>query len=254
MPVAEEPQARTRSREETLERKSTDYVKFSPFYRTVVRLLQDNARTVWKHYVPQANKGGGLSAVCPNIVPGLNACPIEQKYSDLPKDDPERRANNARKRFIINVLDRTPHTTCPHCSALTPGKTGADRKGKFCINCDGDLKGTDFAPLNKLKILEQGPKLFYQFNTIEKLQLEEIEKPISGYDITITSEGVGRDRVLTAMPGADKELEKDAMLDDEGNEQTLYDLELLAEPTASEAILLMLQGASIDQIRAVIEQ
>lgn len=252
MSVVEEQQVRTRSPEETLERTSVAYVKFTNDYRTVIRLLQSNARKTWKHFIPQANKGGGLSVVCPNTAPGLSLCPIEAKYADLPRDNPERKNNNARQRYIINVLDRTPHTICKSCNSLTPGKRGPEGTGKFCVTCAADLKGLDFKPLNKIKLLEQGPKLFYQFNTIEKLQLEEIEKPILDYDIIITSEGVGRDRVLTANPGPDKPLEEDALLDSDGEQQELYDLEALAEPTSPEAITLFLGGATYDQVRATV--
>lgn len=250
MPLSEE----RRSYDETQERTGAEYIKFTPDYRTVIRILQPEARTVWKHFIPQANQGRGSGAVCPNTAPGLNVCPIEQSVADLPRESQERKDNTARRRFIINVLDRTPYATCPHCSAQTPGKTKPSTTGKFCVSCDGSLKGADFKPLNKVKILEQGPKLFnQQLNTIEKIQLEETGKPITDYDITITAQGNNRDRVLTAMPQDPKEIAPEELNDPEtGEPQKLWDLDLLAEPTSSEVITLMIQGASREQIAAVV--
>lgn len=243
----------TRTYDETVKRTGVDYIKFTPEYRTVIRLLQDQARIVWKHFIQQANQGRGSGAVCPNTAPGMNVCPLEQKYSHLPKEDQERRDNQARKRFIINVLDRTPHTTCKSCNTLTPGKTTPAASGKFCVNCEASLKGHDFAPLNKVKILEQGPNFFKkQLDVIEAMQLEEANTPITGYDLTITTTGVGRDRTLTAMPQDPKEIKDEELLDPEtGEPQKLWDLELLAEPESSEVITLMMQGASFEQIQAV---
>jgi len=251
MPLS--PERETRSYDDTQKRTGVDYIKFTTDYRTVIRILQPEVRTVWKHFIPQANSGKGSSAVCPNVAPGMSVCPIEQSVAHLPKDNEERKAVTARKRFVINVLDRTPHTICQSCNTQTPGKTVASATGKFCANCGASLKGRDFAPLNKVKILEQGPNLFNkQLNVIEKIQLEEINKPITDYDITITAQGQGRDRVLTAMPQDPKEITDEELLDSEtGEPQQLWDLELLAEPESSEVISLMMQGASFEQIAAV---
>lgn len=241
-----------RSYSEAAKRTGAEYLKFTPDYRTVARILNTNARTVWKHYIPQANNGKGSGAVCPNVTPGLSVCPIEAEYAGLPKDNPDRRAANARRKFVVNVLDRTPHTTCPSCNSLTPGKTGAGRS-KQCVSCGADLKGADFKPLNRVKILESGPKLFNeQLNVIEQMQKDELDVDITQYDITFTTQGVGRDRTVTALPQDPKPLEEDAFIDPEtGEEQKLFDLELLAEPASVEEITLMLQGATMEQINAV---
>lgn len=251
MPLA--PERETRSYDDTVKRTGADYIKFTTDYRTVFRILQPEVRSVWKHYIPQANQGRGSGAVCPNVAPGMNICPLEQSVASLPKDSQERKDATARMRFIINVLDRTPHTTCPACNTLTPGKTSAAASGKQCVNCGSNLKGADFAPLNKVKVLEQGPNLFRkQLNVIEKMQEEELGVPITAYDITVTAQGIGRDRTLTAMPQDPKEITDEEMLDPEtGEPQKLWDLELLAEPESTEVITLMMQGASFEQIAAV---
>jgi len=249
MPFSEE----ARSYDDTRKRTSNEYVKFTPEYRTVLRILNPMARTVWKHWLPMANGGRGMGAVCPNIAPGMNICPVDAQYAHLPRDNDERRANAARRKFIVNVLDRTPYTTCKHCNTDTPGKKNPAGTGKVCVNCGGDLKGQDFKPLNRVKILEQGPNLFNkELNNIEEMQKEEIKKDITEYDITFTTQGIGRDRTIKAMPQDPADLEEDAFIDPEtGEEQQLFDLDLLAEPASVEEITLMLQGATVEQLNAV---
>lgn len=248
---SEEP--KKRSYDDTRKRTGADYIKFTEDYRTVIRVLDPAARTVWKHYIPQGNGGKGLGAVCPNIAPDIKVCPLELSVAGLPRESQERKDATARRRFIVNVLDRTPHTTCKACNTLTPGKTNTASRSKQCVSCGADLKGHDFAPLNKVKVLEQGPNLFNkQLNVIAEMQKTELDKDITDYDITLTSQGQLRDRTITAIPNDPKELEEGALIDPEtGEEQVLWNLELLAEPTSSEEITLMMQGATLEQLNAV---
>lgn len=249
MPFSDEP----RSYEDTRKRTSNEYVRFTPEYRTVLRILDDKARTVWKHWIPMANGGRGMGAVCPNTAPGLNICPIDAQYAHLPKDNEERRANSPRRKFVVNVLDRTPYTTCKSCNTATPGKKNPAGAGKVCVNCGADLKGHDYAPLNRVKILEQGPNLFNkELNNIERMQLEDIGKGITDYDITFTTQGSGRERTIKALPQEPVDLTDADFVDPEtGEPQAKFDLELLAEPASVEEITLMLQGATVEQLNAV---
>jgi hypothetical protein len=145
------------------------------------------------------------------------------------------------------VLDRTPYTVCSSCNENTP-------KGKSCINCQAALKGSlDYAPLNKVKLLESGPQLFAtNLNAVEKMQKEDYpDNEITDYDITFMTSGTGRERKIAATPQAPSDLEADALLDREtGEEQKRFDLDLLAEPSSIEEIELMLQGATIDELNA----
>lgn len=248
MPFSEEP----RSYDDTRKRTGAEYVKFTPDYRTVLRILNPKARTVWKHFINAANQGRGMGAVCPNITAGLNICPIEAAVADLPKDNQDRRDGQARRKFVVNVLDRTPYTTCNSCGSQTPGKVV--NRNKQCVSCGANLKDHDFVPLNRVKILESGPQLFNnQLNVIEQMQIDEAgANDITEFDITFTTQGTGRDRTITAIPQDVKPLEADAFVDPEtGEEQKLFDLELLAEPATVEEITLMLQGATVEQLNAV---
>lgn len=233
----------TKSKDQTLNRTSTDYVKFTDKYRVTLRMLDSNARTVWKHFIPTANEGRGNSAVCPNITAQTKVCPIEGATENLPKDDQERKNSYARRRFITNVLDRTPYTTCNACAARTPGQS--------CVACSASLKGHDFEPLNKIKILEGGPRLFIDsLNAIDKMQKEDIGKEITEYDIVFTTTGQGREKKIAAIPRDPTPLDGAWLLDAEGEPQKRYNLDDLAEPTSIEVINLMLAGASNEDIAA----
>lgn len=242
-----------RSYTETRKRTSAEYVKFTDEYRVILRMLNPTARTVWKHWIAAANGGRGMGAVCPNTQAGMHVCPVEMMYAHLPKDDKERRENNARRKFVVNVLDRTPHTVCKACQTTTPAITNVANGAKQCKSCGADLKGSDFFPLNRVKILEQGPRLFNEsLNAIARMQKEDLGVDITEYDITFTSQGKERDRKITAIPLDPKPLPDDALLDAEtGEPQKLFDLDLLGEPASVEEIELMLEGATIDQLNAV---
>lgn len=230
---------------ETRKRTSASYVKFSPTYRVVLRMIDENAQLVWKHWIGEANAGKGMMAVCPNTSPTTKICPIEQSLAGLSKDDPKYLDRRAKKRFIVNVLDRTPHTVCDSCSTQTPGKS--------CVACGADLKKNTFLPLNKIKLLESGPQLFVTtLNAVDKMQQEELGLKITEYDITFSASGVGRDRKIAAIPGAQSEISEQDLIDPEtGEPQKTFDLVALTEPTSVEEIELMLRGATIEDLNAV---
>lgn len=236
----------TKSYSEAVNRPSTDYVRFTPEYRVVLRMLNDHPKTVWKHFIPQANQGRGLSANCPNTRADMNVCPFELSVKGLPKDSEERKEKIARRRFIINVLDRTPYTVCSTCGTNSP-----QTKNKTCVNrdCGADLSKADFAPLNKVKIMEQGPRLFNEgLNPIAENQAADFDgAAITDYDIVFTTQGTGRDKKISALP------KPPAPLDLNGLELELYRLDDLAEPSTLEEIELMVAGAPIAEILALRE-
>jgi hypothetical protein len=243
MPFAESP---TKTYSETRKRTSNAYVKFSPDQRVVLRILNAKAKLVWKHWIPEANGGKGMMANCPNTTAQTKVCPLCAIAFTLPKGDEGRSQKMAKKRYIVNVLDRTPYTVCPSCNE--------EASGKKCNNCGADLKKAEFAPLNKVKLLEAGPQLFEQgLNAIAQLQEDDYDgADITSYDINFVTQGTGRDRKVNPTPTAPSDLPASALNDPEtGEKQTLFDLDLLSEPTPLEEIELMLQGATMDELNAV---
>lgn len=231
-----------KSYSETRTRSSSNYVKFSPDYRVTLRILDTKARTVWKHWISVANNGKGMGAVCPNTSSQVRPCPIDGHDSVL--SDEERDSLKARRRFVVNVLDRTPVTFCDSCGNTTPGKK--------CQFCDVKLDKNTFTPLDQIKILEQGPNLFNKvLNPIEKMYKEDLGVDITDYDIVFMTQGSGRDRVITANPATPAELPTDALLDAEGNKQSLWDLDLLTEPSTVEEVEAMLRGANMEELNAI---
>lgn len=263
MPFSEE--LPRKSYDETRKRTSAQYIAFKPEFRVVARILDPSARTVWRHFINQANKGKGMSANCPNVRADMSVCPLEASVRGLPKDSPERRDKVARRRFIVNVLDRTPYTVCVACNTNTP-----QTRTKECFSCGADLSKASFKPLNKVKVMEGGVKLFNQtLNPIADMQADDFRKTddgkfvpssegegipvdITDYDIVFTTQGEGRDKQISAVPQAPKALDESAFLDPETGElQSLFVLDDLAEPTSIEEINLMLAGAPIAEILAV---
>lgn len=237
MPFSDEPKTYS----ETRNRASTSYVKFSPSYRTVLRILDGRAKTIWKHWLPMANGGKGFAVNCPNTSSQVRPCPIEPLLEALAQDDPKRREMGVRRRFVVNVLDRTPHTVCEACGNQTPGKK--------CIYCQADISKNEFVPLNKVKILEGGPELFNKtLNPIEKMYVEDHGVDISAYDLVFMTQGVGRERQIAANPLKIEDLPDEAFLDENGERQKLFDLDLLAEPTSVEEIEMYLAGATIKEV------
>lgn len=240
----------TKSTDETRRRSSTDYVKFVETHRTTLRILNNHARTIWKHWIPQANRGKGLSAVCPNSPDNMNVCPIEASGLGFPKDTDEYKNSRARRRYVVNVLDRTPWADCGSCGNPTP-KT----MGNKCISCKADTSKLDFKPLNKVKVLEGGPRLFGDaLNPIQQMQSDELGVDITEYDIVFTTSGTGRDKTTTGLPREVVPFDSAWLIDPETNEpQKLYNLDDLAEPATIEELTQMMQGASFDDLLALRE-
>lgn len=243
MPFAEQ----TKSYAQTRTRTASDYVKFNTDYRIVLRILDEKAKLSWKHWIKEANKSEdgaarGMFATCPNITAQTKVCPIEDMLKGLEKDDPTYLDKRAKKRFLVNVLDRTPYTVCSSCNEQTPGKK--------CQNCAAPLTKHDFVPLNKVKILEGGPQLFATtLNAVETMGNEDWGVDITAYDITFQTQGQGRDRKIAAIPQQPSELSETDFIDPETQEpQKRFDLELLSEPNTVEEIHLLLQGAGIAQL------
>jgi len=243
MPFVEAP---TYDYSDTRKRTSSSYVKFSPDYRVILRMLNPQAKLVWKHWLSEANAGRGMMANCPNTSSQIRPCPIEKSLVGLAKDNTQLLERRAKKRYIVNVLDRTPYTICNACNDDTP-------KAQVCQTCGATLKNHDFGPLNRVKLLEGGPRLFVEnLMAVEKMQKEDFpEAEITDYDITFTTTGIGRERRIAPIPQAPSVLPEDALLNSEtGETQSLFDLDLLAEPSSLEEINLMLTGATLEEINA----
>ena len=236
MPFSEEP----RTYSETRTRSSSQDFKFSPDYRSVGRILDTKAQAVWKHWLPMANGGKGYGVICANVSSQVRPCPVEKLMETLAEDDTTRTTVKARRRFVVNILDRTPHTVC-ECGATTPGKK--------CQVCGANVSKNEFQPLNQIKILEQGPNLFNKgLNPIEKMYKEDFDADITQYDIVFMTQGVGRERQIAPTPLKVEELPEEAFLDAEGEPQKKFDLALLAEPTSVDEINMYLAGATISEV------
>lgn len=239
MPFAVEKKTYSEARTRT----GSNYVKLVPEYRAVLRILDDNAALVWKHFIQEANAGKGMGAVCPNVTAQTKVCPIEKSLEGA--DEDTRREKQAKKRYIVNVLDRTPYTTCDACNAETPGKN--------CTACGNDISKNKFHPLNKIKLLEGGKMLFIDgLNELEKLGQEDFHTDITGYDIVFQTKGKGRDKRTSVTPQQPSVIPTEDFLDPEtGEPQRKFNLEDLTEPNTVEEIELMMTGATMQDLNAL---
>lgn len=238
MPFSEEPRSYT----ETRTRTASQYAKFVPEFRTVLRILDTQAQQKWQHWLPMANGGKGYGVTCANVSKTVRPCPVDILMETLDDDDALLQQLRVRRRFIVNVLDRTPHTVCESCGNQTPGKNK-------CTSCGANVSKQEFTPLNLIKILEHGPNLFNKgLNPIEKMYQEDYGVDITHYDIVFMTQGAGRDKQIAPTPLKVEELPESAFLDAEGNPQQKFDLQLLAEPTSVEEIEMYLQGATIAEV------
>lgn len=241
------PFAETTTYTQTRKRSSSDYVKFDEKYRVVLRILEEKSRLVWKHWLQEANAGKGLTANCPNT-DKVKICPVEKELTDLAKDDPRLNERKRKAKYIVNVLDRTPVTFDEACQQVTPKGSG-----NKCVHCGNSISKNTFTPLNKIKILDGGPRLFKEtLNGVESLQAEEFNLNITEYDIVFQTQGSGRERRISAIPQAPEPFNGDWLIDPETNEpQKRFDLDTLSEPTSVEEIEAMMQGATIDDLNAI---
>lgn len=231
----------------TRKRTSSDYVKFEEGYRVVLRLLEDKSRVTWTHWLQEANAGKGLSAICPNT-DKVKICPVEKELDQLANDDPRFNERKRKPKYIANVLDRTPVTFHESCSQVTPKGSG-----NKCIHCGESVAKNTFTPLNKVKILSGGPRLFREtLNGVEKLQQEELQLSITEYDIVFQTQGRGRDKRISAIPQTAEEFNDEWLVDPETNEpQRKFDLDTLSEPTTVEEIEAMMNGATFEELNAI---
>lgn len=94
--------------------------------------------------------------------PGYDSCPLTQRNRGLgSKDHPDY--IKPQYTYAVNVLDVTPYKVCPECSnAYYPTDAPAT------CECDKGLTDVKPQPLNMVRVLERGKRLFAQLNTLDQ--------------------------------------------------------------------------------------
>ncbi len=183
---------------------STDvYMKLGPGEK-VIRILDDEETVYWRYWI---NKLQGRE-INRSVTVASMRDPIPRYYNSLGKDHPEYRS--IQKRFVLNVLDRTPSTD--------PNKNS----------------------FNQVRILELGKELMDKFAMLhmrirDRQTFEPL--PITRFDVKVISQGTGKDVNRIVLPGDD--------LDDLSDElKTLlkFDLSKVSRPMPAEYQERLLAG------------
>ncbi|MFH1668009.1 MAG: hypothetical protein ABH884_03245 [Candidatus Komeilibacteria bacterium] len=214
----------------------SDYVKLTNEHMTVIRVLDETPKVVWKHYIPRghftnANNGKGMSIICDR--PGCVICEMNKGLDD------DRKKMKASKRWIFNVLDRTPVIVCPNC-----GAEYYETKGGYPQTCTNRIDGGDCrttlpeepSPRNKIQILERGRTLVDQL-----VEYEDEFGSLDTYDIKLSTKGTGTDTRTTCLPQPQSDLNLDEIV---GEGWKLYDTEEIIKPLPQEVVQAILDGKS----------
>jgi len=180
------------------------YLRFKEGSPVLVRILDESAHSVEKHWIQKAN----ASLLCIGEL-----CPLCLHNDELRREFPDSYKKskgfyNRSRRYLVNILDRTPVIKDPET-----GEEYYAVKGKFpTTTSDGErcLVGIDPEPSNTIKILERGRELFEQLAMIhsETVDLsidpttgnEVVKGGITSFDIKLSTKGAGKDMTIMAMP------------------------------------------------------
>jgi hypothetical protein len=178
------------------------YLKFIEGYPSVVRILDNKAQHLRKHWINKLR----TSILCL----GTETCPICINNAGIRAENPKnfrsiRGYIPIQNRYVVNVLDRTPVVVDPdpEHSEEYPSK-----QGDFpAVSSDGQrsLVGIEPQPSNTIKLLERGRTLFEQFLALhqETGEFDDDENLVSGgitsFDLKLVTMGEGREKVVSPI-------------------------------------------------------
>lgn len=176
------------------------YLRFKEGFPTTVRILDNNAHRVRKHWINKQK----VSLLCLGDI-----CPICEQNDQIRGENPK----NFRKikgyipvqyRYLVNVLDRTPVVIDPETEEEYQA-----HQGQFPLvtsDAERSLAGIDPQPSNTIKILERGKTLFENFLAIHRetgaFDAEgELESGgLTTFDIKMVTLGAGMDMAISVIP------------------------------------------------------
>lgn len=214
--------------------KKTEFLML-PEGTSIIRIVQPEARKKQTHYLNMS------------YVECLGAdCPICKNNQQLRLEYPEtyfseRGFSAKRRRYYVNVIDRTLAVTCPEC-----GKEWKTTGPTQC-SCGKSLIGVALAPINKIKVMANGPTLFEEdLNALEKLVLDADKNPVGimNFDIALLVKGTGKDRTISAVPQQISELDIDT------SKMEMYDLDKVLIHLEANEMLDLQRGVSLKDLFA----
>ena len=175
--------------------KKTQYIEL-PQGTTIIRILSNSALKKETHFVNNA------SFECLG-----DDCPVCQNNRKIIQDNPEtfrtvKGYHPRQRRYLINVLDKTPVKVCPSCGHAN--KKNGREFSPVCVKCQTVITTVSIAPLNQVCVLAKGVELFGKFNALEEnvADAEGTPLPLNSYDINLFVQGVGKDVKIDPIPMA----------------------------------------------------
>lgn len=202
----------------------------------VIRIVQPKPVKKWAHFI------GTAYVECL----GFEDCPVcrnnKQLQMEYPQDYYKQSGYNpSRRRYFVNVIERTMGKICPQCNEDYKGNIPA-----ICPKCQYVLAPVPMKPINKIKVLAGGPTLFEEdLNALDKAVVNPTTgEPlgIMAYDITLVVKGAGKERSITAIPNQAADLD----FDTSGLE--LFDLERAIVKLGPSEMLDLQHGVSLKDI------
>ncbi len=220
--------------------KPTQYTKLISGVPQQFRVLSEKAHHVEKHFLPTTK----ISVLCL----GEETCPICENNAQMIKDNPEVSPRQIRgflprqNRYSVNVFNRTMVKTSPSGNVTYPtqGQFPANdpHTGELLVNIEAK-------PLNRVEVLERGPTLFAQLNSINDTVIDtETGNPVGlwKYDVVITASGSGRKMTTNVIPYPNMNDEIDLP------EEELFVLETLGIQLSPEEMMKAVRGVSLRDI------
>ena len=143
-------------------------------------------------------------------------------------------------RYRVNVLNTTPHKTCPNCGAEYNMYRGNVAR---CTSCQADLTDVAALPINRVEILEKGKTVFTDINQhCEAMEVSNPNFDIRNLTFMATQIGTGRDTKVTLTPRTDIPAAPFA-----GYE--LYDLASVGDfDLSNDEVIALISGATLSAV------
>lgn len=226
-------------RQEFGEFKPTHFLKVIPNVPIRIRILDDSAYRVYKHFIPRQR----VSILCL----GEDTCPVCIQNKKLVADNPNVPYSRIQgfitrqNRYLVNVYNRTEVKVAPSGDIVYP-----QMNGQFPPqHGNEDLTKIEAKPLNRVEVLERGVTLFSQFNAInESIVDQETGKPLGlqTFDLVLTAQGKDRNMTITVIPTT--HFNDEIIVDPED----LYPLEAVPLQLAPDEVWKLLSGHELRDI------
>lgn len=175
-------------------------------------------------------------------------CPIcknnQKMFFEHGKEAPKMQGFVSQRQVgYINVLDRTPVKICPNPECQHEVKKNGVNFPPACPKCNASLAGVQAKPLDKVKMMAKGKKVFDQLALADVSVLDEVtQTPIgfNNYDFEVIVIGGNTPPVLKALPERNDKVEVP--------EEMLFDADKAIIHLNADEITDLLRGVSLKDI------